>query len=373
VLPQDKGVQLAGTANSSIFRAENQPHNLNITGQDPAGFYSVINGLGGPPPSNIPLSEYGDLIQYIIANDQQTTAYAQAISTSFAKGKNTVTYPNTDLSNQLKTVARLISGGLETKVYLVTIGGWDTHDLQVASAGSPHTGGHANLLKTLSDAVNNFITDINSQGLGGDVVAVTYSEFGRTPRENANLGTDHGRIAPMFVFGDPIAPGISGTNVNLDEIIQANGFQFKTVQHDYRRVFGTILKNWLGSTESTLDLAFYDYTNNRGFGNTLIEGLIKPDHIACDPGIVTALQEMPQDGIWLYPNPTTDLMNIVVANEIVKQVNILTIEGKSVIEFSNNSDARDFVIDLAQLPNGFYISHVQTNLNQFSRRIIVRR
>ena len=376
VLPQDKfplGIQLAGTANSSIFRAENQPHNLNITGQDPAGFYSVINGLGGSPPSNIPLSEYGDLIQYIIANDQQTTAYAQAISTSFAKGKNTVTYPNTDLSNQLKTVARLISGGLETKVYLVTIGGWDTHDRQVASAVSSHTGGHSNLLKTLSDAVNNFITDINSQGLGGDVVAITYSEFGRTPRENANLGTDHGRIAPMFVFGSPIAPGVSGTNVNLDEIIQANGFQFKTVQHDYRRVFGTILKNWLGSTESTLDLAFYDYTNNRGFSNMLIEGLIKPDHMACDLGIVTALQEMPQDGIWLYPNPTTDLMTIAVTNEIVKQVNILTIEGKNVVEYSNNSGASDFVIDLAQVPNGFYISHIQTNLNQFSRRIIVRR
>jgi hypothetical protein len=82
---------------------------------------------------------------------------------------------------------------------------------------------------------------------------------------------------------------------------------------------------------------------------------------------------MPQDGIWLYPNPTTDLMTIAVANEIVKQVNILTIEGKNVVEFSNNSDARNFVVDLAQVPNGFYISHIQTNLNQFSRRIIVRR
>jgi hypothetical protein len=66
-------------------------------------------------------------------------------------------------------------------------------------------------------------------------------------------------------------------------------------------------------------------------------------------------------------------MTIAVANEIVKQVNILTIEGKSVVEFSNNSDARNFVVDLAQVPNGFYISHIQTNLNQFSRRIIVRR
>jgi uncharacterized protein (DUF1501 family) len=375
-LPQDKfplGVQLAGSGNSSIFRPENEENSINITGQDPAGFYTVVNGLGGEPPSTIPTSEYGELIRYIIENDQQTTSYAQSISTAFGKGKNTLTYPNIDLSNQLKTVAKLISGGLGTKVYLVTIGGWDTHDRQVASADSPHTGGHANLLKTLSDAVNNFITDINNQGLGGDVVAVTYSEFGRTPRENANLGTDHGRIAPMFVFGTPINPGISGTNVNLDEIIAANGFQFKTVQHDYRRVFGTILKDWLGTTESTLDLAFYDYTNNTGFNNSRLSGLIKTNHIACDPGIVTALEPVPVDGIMLYPNPTPDIMNVAVANEVVQRVSILTTEGKPLSEFKNNAMSSEFAIDLANIPGGFYLAQIETNMNQFTRRIIVRR
>jgi uncharacterized protein (DUF1501 family) len=375
-LPQDKfplGVQLAGTGNSSVFKPENEENSINITGQDPAGFYTVVNGLGGEPPATIPTSEYGDLIRYIIENDQQTTSYAQSISTAFGKGKNTLTYPTTDLSNQLKTVAKLISGGLGTKVYLVTIGGWDTHDRQVASADSSHTGGHANLLKTLSDAINNFITDINSQGLGGDVVAVTYSEFGRTPRENANLGTDHGRIAPMFVFGTPVNPGVSGTNVNLDEIIAANQFQFKTVQHDYRSVFGTILKDWLGTTESTLDLAFYDYTNNSGFNNSRLSGLIKTNHLACDPGIVTAVEPLPVDGIMLFPNPTPDILNVAIANEIVQKVSILNTEGKHLSEFKNHGMASEFAIDLAQIPSGFYIAQIETNLNQFTRRVIVRR
>jgi hypothetical protein len=259
---------------------------------------------------------------------------------------------------------RLIEAG--ARVVTLNFGRWDFHSNNFSECKNTH-------FPMFDHAMHCLITDLHQRGLDKDVAVVAWGEFGRTPRENANLGTDHGRIAPMFVFGSPIAPGVSGTNVNLDEIIQANGFQFKTVQHDYRRVFGTILKNWLGSTESTLDLAFYDYTNNRGFSNMLIEGLIKPDHMACDLGIVTALQEMPQDGIWLYPNPTADLMTIAVANEIVKQVNILTIEGKNVVEYSNNSGASDFVIDLAQVPNGFYICHIQTNLNQFSRRIIVRR
>ncbi|MFM7858261.1 MAG: DUF1501 domain-containing protein, partial [Flammeovirgaceae bacterium] len=332
------GLQLAGSDNSGIFRGEEHSHSLNITGQDPAVFYTVVNGLGGAPPTAIPNSEYGDLIKYIIENDQKTTGYSQSISTAFNKGKNSVTYPNTDLSNQLKTVARLISGGLETKVYLVRIGGWDTHDRQVASAASSHTGSHANLLKTLSEAISNFITDVNNQGMGDDVVAVTFSEFGRKAAENANLGTDHGQIAPMFVFGKPIAPGISGTNVNLSEPVQANNYQLKTVQHDYRRVFGTILQDWLGTTNTTLDFTFYDFTNNRGFGVDKLKGLIKQDNIACDltPTVVTSSQDLHTDIIQLYPNPTPDYMTISVAGEKVERVTIFTSDGRVLLALDNN-------------------------------------
>jgi uncharacterized protein (DUF1501 family) len=73
------------------------------------------------------------LFQYILNNDTSTNTYAQTISAAFNAGSNSITYPNTSLSNQLKTVAKFISGGLETKVYLVKISGFDTHNLQVAS------------------------------------------------------------------------------------------------------------------------------------------------------------------------------------------------------------------------------------------------
>ena len=104
---------------------------LNITGQDPAGFYSVLNGLGGAPPLNIPDSDYGKQLEFITNTDALSNTYAESISNAFNNGKNDITYPDTDLSNQLKTVARLISGDLGSKVYMVRISGFDTHNAQV--------------------------------------------------------------------------------------------------------------------------------------------------------------------------------------------------------------------------------------------------
>lgn len=368
------GLQLAGSDNSGLFRGEQHSHDLNITGQDPAGFYSVINGLGGEAPTTIPDSEYGDLIRYILGNDEKTNTYSQSIATAFNNGKNSVTYPNTDLSNQLKTVAKLISGGLETKVYLVRINGWDTHDLQVASKAASHTGKHADLLKILSDAVNNFITDITNQNLGGDVVAVTFSEFGRKAAENASFGTDHGQVAPMFVFGKPIAPGISGTNVDLNEPVAGNNFQLIKFQHDYRRIFGTILQDWLGTTNSTLDLTFYDYTNNKGFGSSKLKELIKSNSLACDiNNLATSINEVAFDGIGLFPNPASDVVNVAVANEIIHHVSIVSLDGKQLSQFRNGTYSAEFTIDVAQLPVGLYILKIDTDQNQYLRRIIVRR
>ncbi|MFY8066171.1 MAG: DUF1501 domain-containing protein, partial [Flavobacterium sp.] len=269
------GIQLGSSENSLGFHGEiEHGMSLNINGQDPSGFYSIVNGLGGIAPTTIPNSEYGDLIQYILNNDTSTNTYAQTISAAFNAGSNSITYANTSLSNQLKTVAKFISGGLETKVYLVKISGFDTHNLQVASNTTTHTGSHADLLTQVSEAVTNFITDLNNQNIGDDVLAVTFSEFGRKAGENGNLGTDHGEIAPMFVFGSSLNAGISGTNINLSEAIAGNNFQIQTVQHDYRRVFSTILQDWFGVSNPTLDLTFYDHTNNIGFAGNKISSLI---------------------------------------------------------------------------------------------------
>jgi uncharacterized protein (DUF1501 family) len=374
------GIQLGGSENSLIFHGEEEAGmSINISGQDPAGFYSVVNGLAGTPPTNIPNSEYGGLLNFIIEKDADTNTYAQTISNSFNSGSNSVTYQNTKLSDQLKTVARFISGGLQTKVYLVKIGGFDTHDRQVASNSTTHLGSHANLLKELSDAVNSFINDLKNQNLGNDVVAVTFSEFGRKARENGNLGTDHGEIAPMFVFGQSIKPGISGTNINLAEAVAANNFQVQTVQHDYRRVFSTILQDWFGANNQTLDLSFYDNTTNSSFSTNKVTNLLKAASIvppSCYNNVVLGTEDFNNiiNEMTVYPNPTSDIVSISATNNnVITSVSVYTLDGKNVGKFTNPFNESLYTISVENLSVGLYTLKINTDRGSYSKKLFIRR
>ena len=374
------GIQLGSSDNSLGFHGEvEHGMSINVNGQDPSGFYSVINGLGGAPPTNIPNSEYGNLIQFILDNDSETNIYAQAISTAFNSGSNStaVTYPSTSLANQLKTVAKFISGGLQTKVYLVKIGGFDTHDVQVASSTTTHLGTHANLLTQVSEAIKCFITDLNNQNLGDDVIAVPFSEFGRKAGQNGNLGTDHGEIAPMFVFGKSINQGVSGTNINLSEAVLLNNFQVQTVQHDYRRVFSTILQDWFGTSNQTLDLTFYNNTTNSGFANNKVSNLIKSVNTvppSCYTNALLSTNDFTTSyDIVVYPNPTAETININSINNSINVVSVYSIDGKLVATYRNPLTSDSYSIDVQNLATGIYTLKVETNNGSFTKKIIVRR
>ncbi len=348
------GIQLGSSENSLGFHgAVEHGMSVNINGQDPSGFYSVVNGLGGVAPTNIPNSEYGDLIQFILNNDSSTYNYSQAISAAFNAGTNSITYPDTPLASQLKSVARFISGGLETKVYLVKLGGFDTHNVQVESSTTSHIGQHADLLIQVSEAVNNFITDLNNQTIGDDVLAITFSEFGRKAGENGNLGTDHGQIAPMFVFGNSVSPGVSGTNINLSEATSSNNYQVETVQHDFRSVFGTILQDWFGVGTPTLDATLYDHTNSVGFAGNKVPNLINAQHLVapeCYSDTLVSVKDTKTESITIYPNPCTEKLLITsTANQIVS-FEILTLFGQRIVRGKLNNEP----IDVSELQTGSY-------------------
>jgi uncharacterized protein (DUF1501 family) len=371
------GIQLGSSENSLGFHGEvEHGMSLNINGQDPSGFYSVINGLGGAAPNNIPNSEYGDLLKFILENDTSSNTYAQTISAAFNSGSNSLTYPNTSIANQLKTMARFISGGLQTKVYLVKIGGFDTHDLQVAAKTTSHLGKHADLLTQISESIKTFITDLNNQNKGEDVIAVTFSEFGRKAAENGNLGTDHGEIAPMFVFGSSIAPGVSGTNINLNEAVVGNNYQVQTVQHDYRRVFSTILQDWLGANNATLDLSFYNYTTNSGYANTKITNMIKSQnmvHPSCYNYKVLELDDFEiKNEVVVYPNPSSEIISVHSPNNI-NSITVYSIDGRSIQTYINPITSSDFTIKVQNLSVGLYNLKVNTDNGTFSRKVIIRR
>jgi uncharacterized protein (DUF1501 family) len=308
------GIQI-GSPNTSLgFHGVNE-HGLamNLTGQDSDNFYSVLSGLSGEYPTDFPDSHYGTELQYIVDTDASSNVYAQAISSSFDNGSNFSgsNYPDTDLADQLKTVARLMRGGIETKIYLVRLGGFDTHANQVQGAGDLQ-GRHYNLLDELSTAVEAFMRDLNSDSLAEDVVGITISEFGRKAKENGSLGTDHGKVAPVFIFGQPVQSGISGVNVDLNEATEDNDFQIDTVQFDYRQSLATLMQDFLGSDSNTINSTFMDNITNASFADQKIQNLLKAGYVVPESCYAESLgiQNLDSDEWMVYPNPFKNHFNI---------------------------------------------------------------
>ena len=121
------------------------------------------------------------------------------------------------MAQQLKIVSQLIAGGLKSKIFVVRLGGFDTHDNQVDS-GSTETGRHAGLMQELSESVFAFQKDIIDRGLEERILTMTYSEFGRRVFQNKSYGTDHGEAAPMFFMSPFVNPNPIGSLPSLEYI-----------------------------------------------------------------------------------------------------------------------------------------------------------
>ena len=366
------GVEIGSKSNSLGFHGESE-HGLsvNINGQDPSGFYSLISGMAGEPPNNIPISDYGHELEYIIQTDALSNMYSEAISNSFNNGQNAVSYPDTDISNQLKTVARLISGGLESKVYMVKLSGFDTHFGQ-NQAENDILGDHNDLLTKLSSAVTAFMNDLSAMNLKNDVVGLTYSEFGRKAAENGSLGTDHGEIAPMFVFGAPVKGGVSGFNPDLNEANENNGYQIQTVQFDYRDTLGTLLQDYLGADNLALDATFFNNTLNQSFSETKIEDLIKSEFsVATNCYSNTLTNNRDNNKMFYIINPVYNDLIIKSKNQEYSSFKYELYDMNSKL-VSKGSSLINESISISHLINGIYILNITTNDKSEAHRIIKR-
>ncbi|MFT5167273.1 MAG: hypothetical protein ACI8P3_002510 [Saprospiraceae bacterium] len=219
---------------------------------DPDNLTNIIEG----EPGDIDLNTcYGMQLDFLRQAIAQSNAYADSISVAANSGTNLITYPEDNrLAEQLKIVAQLISGGLQTSVYVVKLGGFDTHANQIED--NAISGNHADLLKTLSDAISVFQQDLELLGVNERVVGMTFSEFGRRIASNASFGTDHGTAAPLFVFGSCINPTVLGQNFEIpDEVGLQDGVP---MQYDFRSVYGSILMDWFEVTESEVQSLLYE-------------------------------------------------------------------------------------------------------------------
>jgi uncharacterized protein (DUF1501 family) len=211
--------------------------NMALSISDPSSFYNLIDGADAAVAN----TNAGYELSFLRTVAKQTNQYTARIKQASDSVKQQVTYPNNSLAAQLKIVARLIKGGLQTKVYMVNYGSFDTHASQ-AVATDTTTGTHANLLKVVSDAVAAFQSDMSGLEIEDRVIGMTYSEFGRRIKSNASGGTDHGAAAPLFLFGKNVRGGVFGDNPNLPTT--ATTGDNIPYQYDFRTIYNTILQNW---------------------------------------------------------------------------------------------------------------------------------
>ncbi len=253
------GIQLGDRKPSLSFHDHDGNYvAANLSQQEPGGLYDQIQGIGTPGHNVLGNTEYEQHISYIMNVENSTNIYAQRITDVFNTGTNSSTvYPATDLANQLKTIAKLLSGGSKTKIFMVHLNGFDTHAQQV-EAGSVHLGDHASLLTDLFNSTKAFHEDLTNLGLEQRVISASFSEFGRQVIENGSLGTDHGTLGPMFLFGSSVEAGISGVNMDLNDISSGGKPNETQMQFDYRQVFRTLIQNWLGASDSVSQNTFLD-------------------------------------------------------------------------------------------------------------------
>jgi uncharacterized protein (DUF1501 family) len=149
--------------------------------------------------------------------------------------KGTVNYPDNGFGKGMKFISQMITAGVKSQIYSVSLGGFDTH------AGQPRA--QANLLKQLSDGITAFQKDLEDHHVDQDVIVMTFSEFGRRVAENGGRGTDHGTAAPLFVVGSKVKGGIYGEYPSLTNLDNGD-LKFNV---DFRTVYSTVLDRWLGA------------------------------------------------------------------------------------------------------------------------------
>ncbi len=218
------------------FRKLNQPEEE--MAENSGGTIGAIHG---------PMEHTGSVLDFLERTALDAQISSDKIRAIAGRAGNGASYPGSQLGNSLKLVSKLIAGGLPTRVFYVSQGGYDTHTNQVNA--------HERLMQDLGNCIRSFVGDLKEQGNLSRVMLMTFSEFGRRVAENANGGTDHGAAAPMFVAGGRVKGGLLGAYPSLApaDLFQGD-LQFKV---DFRSVYAAVLEGWLKTrSESVLGRKF---------------------------------------------------------------------------------------------------------------------
>ncbi|MCA6079147.1 DUF1501 domain-containing protein [Fulvivirga sedimenti] len=394
--PDPLAIEMGSDVSLIFHQNNNIPLSISL-GSNPEALANLVGELEGftdegfdprgKPPSFLDDSPYGKEMNWILGLEDKSEDYAARLYEIYSRSSPTqVSYPEVypfnapasslrnRLTPQLQMIARLLDGGgagqgVKTKVFLVKIGGFDTHASQVESY-DPTMGSHAALLYHISSAMRAFQEDLRVRGLENKVLTLTTSEFGRRIGSNGSYGTDHGTGAPMMLFGAGVNPGVYGTNPDVTQ----NNVQ---MQFDYRQIYANILKDWMQVDEQVI--------NNDIFFGDFIQGP-KPDGGNYEP-IPLARQEITSNEAFFserfrlekaYPNPARDYTNIRyrINSPADVKLTLYDIQGRPVkilVDEHREPGDHEVKVHLDDVPAGIYIYEIAAGILKDSKRLIVRK
>jgi uncharacterized protein (DUF1501 family) len=350
------------------------------------GFYDIpkdVDPRGIPPEAYLKGSPYYKELKWILSLEDKTKSYAKRLSQQYMAGQGLdkgIVYPEkypfnapegsqgNPLSRQLKIVSNLLSGGCQTKVFLVKVGGFDTHADQVETY-NPTMGSHAALMYHISTAMNAFQQDLRARGYENEVLTVTTSEFGRQVASNASYGTDHGTGAPLFVFGRGVQAGVVGTTPDLTK-------STVEMQYDYREVFGSIMRDWMLVEDKELEKIFPGLVSNgihKGKEGVPFETLPLAQRT------ITSSEGFISDRFGLencYPNPAKNATTIVfrVNSSSNVTIDLYSQKGEKAKNLVNGlypAGEHKIEVDLTGLPAGNYIYELKSGFFKEAKKLVI--
>jgi uncharacterized protein (DUF1501 family) len=352
-MPDPIAIEIGNNMSLAFHRDDGIPIGLNIA--SPEAFFQLISGVG-----NYNLTFYrpeghaGDELEYLWQFQDMSNLYAGRLKDVYDAGTNSsVNYPEeyphpapasfikNPLSGQLRLIARLLSGGIKTRIFVCRIGGFDTHAAQVEPYDAT-LGAHAALLYHLSSAVKAFQDDLANVSLEDKVLTMTFTEFGRRAESNNSYGTDHGTSTPVFVFGKALAGKIVGTNPDLYNLSGGN-LQWDI---DYRRIYTSVVQDWFGADPEAMEAT--------GFGEWVDQRI--------DLFGLTGTEEISRlkEKVKCFPNPAHQNISFqFFLNEPARiQLKVINSGGKAVLmENAGNREygSHRFNVNISSLTPGNYI------------------
>jgi uncharacterized protein (DUF1501 family) len=332
---------------------------------NPNASYFLPGGSDTPPATPA-----GHELTFIRQVAQQTQAYSTSIKTAASKGKNLSTmYPaagQNSLSDQLKIVAQLIAGGLQTRIYVVNIGGFDTHSGQVTAADTT-LGAHATLLGKLSVGISAFEDDLRLMGAQDRVLGMTFSEFGRRIVSNASGGTDHGTAEPVIMFGSKVNAGVMGTSPVLPATPTVN--DNIPLQFDFRSVYSSVLKDWFGASLNELQIAITGTITNPLASSVVASGAIAGVDAAASLPKHYALEQN-------YPNPFNPTTVIRYdlpggANVVLDVYNTVGEKVATLVDGPQSAGIHEVSFNGGSLASGMYLYRLKAGSYQETKRMLL--